>query len=451
MEPFGRHIYICTQNKPDGIPCCHRDGAEEIVSRLKQELTTVELTDEVQVTTCGCLGLCEKGPNMVVYPDGTWYTSLKPDHIPRIVKEHLLEDQPVREFSLADTGAAKAEIIAHNQKVSGMRAIMAKAGVIPDELNRYFRGFMESRLVLSAVELDFFSVIGSGATAAQVSDSAGTDQRATEALLNALVAIELLKKEGEVYKNSDLTADFLVSGAKHDSITATLHPAKLWHRWSTLTDAVKAGTAVTADRGSRDEAQTQAFIAAMHKTAGFRGKMTVQQLDLEGVKHVLDLGGGSGAYTIAFLQQNPEMKATLFDVPAVIPLSEAYIAEVDLSARVTFLQGDMVNDPLGEGYDLVWLSAICHMWGPDQNRELFSRIYDSLSPGGRIIVQDFVLEDHKTAPRFGAVFALNMLVNTQAGSSYSQSEYREWMTVAGFQDIALKPLPGPTDLVIGTR
>ncbi|MBT6499937.1 MAG: methyltransferase domain-containing protein [Deltaproteobacteria bacterium] len=451
MEPFRHHVFVCTKNKPNGIPCCSTVGAEAIVEGLKKELTANELTETVQVTTCGCLGLCEKGPNMIIYPEGTWYTNLQPDNIPQIVKGHILDGKPVSELALANTDTAREEIVAHDRKVSGMKAIMKQAGVIPDQLNQYLRSFMESRLVLSAIELDLFTAIGNGATAIEISAEQKTDPRATEAILNALVAIELLVKEGDVFKNSVITADYLVQGATHDSITAILHPAKLWHSWSTLTDCVKAGTAVKTGRGDRDEDQTRAFIAAMHKNASFRGKMTVQQLDLDGVQHVLDLGGGSGAYTIAFLQHKLALKATLLDVPEVIPLSKTYIAEAGLSDRVTFVSGDMIADPLGEGYDMAWISAICHMWGPEENRDLIKRVYEALNPGGQIIIQDFVLEDHKTAPRFGAVFALNMLVNTQSGSSYSMAEYQTWMDQAGFKNILIKPMPGPTDLVTGVK
>ncbi|MBU2645849.1 methyltransferase [bacterium] len=451
MEPFRYHVYICTQNKPDGIPCCHRDGAGKLALQLKTDLAARELADTVQMTTCGCLGLCEKGPNMVIYPEGTWYTELDSERLSRIVTGHLLNGEPVAELALGDMDAARTEIIAHNRKVAGMKAVMDQAGVIPEELNRYIRSFMESRLVLTAVELDLFTALGSGSTAEKVAAQLETDPRATESILNALVAIELLTKEGNSYRNTDLTADYLVAGARHDSRSATLHPAKLWHRWSTLTDCVKAGTNVAKDSGERNREQTMAFIAAMHKNAGFRGKMTVQQLDLEDVQHILDLGGGSGAYTIAFLQQKPDLTATLFDVPEVIPLSEAYIADAGLSERVTFVAGDMIKDPLGEGYDLVWVSAICHMWGPEENRNLIKRVYEALDPGGQIIIQDFVLDDQKTAPRFGAIFALNMLVNTRSGSSYSRAEYETWMRAAGFEQIVHKPLPGPTDLIIGIK
>ncbi|NQU63918.1 MAG: methyltransferase domain-containing protein [SAR324 cluster bacterium] len=451
MEPFSHHIYVCTQNKPDGIPCCAKDGAEAIVEELKKELSANDLNEAVQVTTCGCLGLCEKGPNMIIYPEGTWYSHMIADNIPRIVKGHILDGKPLGDLALADTIAAKEEISAHQKRVAGMKAMMKEAGVIPDELNRYLRSFMESRLVLSAIELDLFTAVGQGATAAEVAAARQTDPRATESILNALVAIELLLKEDDIYQNSAVTADFLVSGAKHDSISATLHPVRLWDSWSTLTECVKTGTPVKTGRAVRDEAQTQAFIAAMHKNGEFRGKMTVQQLNLDGVRHILDLGGGSGAYTISFLRHKLSLRATLFDIPEVIPLSETYVSEAGLSDRVTFISGDMMDDSLGEEYDLAWISAICHMWGPEQNRKLIKSVYESLNPGGQIVIQDFILEDHKTAPRMGAVFALNMLVNTQSGSSYSKSEYQSWLKEAGFYDVVIKSLPGPTDLIIGVK
>ena len=452
MEPFRYHIYICTQKKPEGAPSCLNRGAQETLASLNHEISESGLSGDVQVTTCGCIGICGKGPNMVVYPDGVWYTGLTPKRVSKIVKDHIGNNTPVEDFLSKDVEALKKEILAHDQMVLTMKSIMEKAGVIPEELNQFMRGFMESRIVLTAIELDLFTAVGQGATSADVAKTLNTDPRATEALLNALAAIDVLDKNENSFKNIPLTARYLVKDSEQDSRIAAMHIVGLWHRWSTLTECLKKGTSVIVEKGkTRDQDETRAFIAAMHKNAVFRAEKTAEILDISGINSMLDLGGGSGAYAIAFAKHKPDIKATVFDLPEVIPLTKKYVSEEGLENKIDFIEGDMIKDAFGEGYDLVWISAICHMFGPDENLKLFKKVYEALNPGGRIIIQDFILNEEKTSPRFGAVFALNMLVNTKAGSSYSKPEYIDWLSSTGFKDVDLMPLPGPTDLIIARK
>ena len=119
--------------------------------------------------------------------------------------------------------------------------------------------------------------------------------------------------------------------------------------------------------------------------------------------------------------------------------------------RVSTRVGDLRTDHFGHGYDLVLVSAICHMLSPDENRDLVGRCYKATAPGGRTVIQDFILEPDKTAPKSAALFSLNMLVGTEKGASYSEPEYLEWMREAGFDPATRVRLPGPTGLVVGTR
>ncbi|MBW1644009.1 MAG: methyltransferase domain-containing protein, partial [Deltaproteobacteria bacterium] len=379
MEPFRYHIYICTQKKPESAPSCLETGAEEVFKVLNRELAAAGLTDNVQVTTCGCLGICGKGPNMVVYPDGVWYTGLTPKRVSKIVKDHIGNNTPVEDFLLKDAETLKKEIIAHDQMVLTMKTIMEKAGVIPEELNQFMRGFMESRIFLTAIELDLFTAIGSGAAAPEIAKKIKTDPRATEALLNALAAINVLDKNENSFRNKPLTARYLVKDSEHDSRIAAMHIVGLWHRWSTLTECLKKGTSVISEKGkTRDEDETRAFIAAMHKNAVFRAEKTAEILDLDGINSMLDLGGGSGAYAIAFTKHKPDIKATVFDLPAVISLTKKYVSEEGMENKIDFIEGDMIKDPFGTSYDLVWISAICHMFSPDENLKLFKKVYEAL-------------------------------------------------------------------------
>ena len=132
-------------------------------------------------------------------------------------------------------------------------------------------------------------------------------------------------------------------------------------------------------------------------------------------------------------------------------LAQEYIRKAGFAERVSTRAGDMLHAPLGENYDLILISAICHMFSSEQNRELLQRAYSALAPKGQLVVQDFILEPGKTAPRAAALFSLNMLVGTQAGSSYSEPEYASWLRNAGFADVRRVRLPGPSGLMIGVR
>jgi SAM-dependent methyltransferase len=306
------------------------------------------------------------------------------------------------------------------------------------------RAFQESRVLLTALELDVFAVLGKGATAADLSAKLGTAARATEMLLNALVAVGALLKRDDVFRCTD------ESKALGPARVGLLHTVHLWDTWSTLTDCVKSGKAV-ATRGpeSFPEARTRAFIAAMHARARDNAEQTVRLAGIRDAQRMLDVGGGSGAYAIAFAQAYPALQAEILDLGAVVPLAEEYIRDAGLQNRVRVRPGDMRTAELGEGFDLLLLSAVCHMWGEDDNRLLIKRCAQALAPGGHLVIREFILDEDRTAPTFAAIFAINMLVGTERGNSYTEGEYRTWMTEAGLGAI-LRPDP-QGDVLVGTK
>jgi hypothetical protein len=135
----------------------------------------------------------------------------------------------------------------------------------------------------------------------------------------------------------------------------------------------------------------------------------------------------------------------------VVSITQRHIDAAGLTGRVTTRVGDLHDDEYGTGYDLVFISAICHMNSPDENRAMLAKAFAALAPSGRVVIQDFILNPDKTGPKSGALFALNMLVGTRAGSSYSEEEYSAWLAGVGFENARSVHLPGPTDLVIADR
>jgi 3-hydroxy-5-methyl-1-naphthoate 3-O-methyltransferase len=448
VEPFQYHVFVCTQEKPEGVKSCSAACSWDVLAALNRELEMQGAGGEVQVTTCGCLGLCDEGPVVMVYPDGIWYRGVKALDVPEIVKSQLRSGQPVSRLVWNDAPAMKAMITEHHDHYRAMVKAREQAGVLPDDVNELIRGFMSSRTVLTALELDLFTAVDGGASADLVAERIQSSRRGTEMLLHALAALKLLQKENGVFRNTPLSARFFADTSPDSARKALLHTANLWHRWSHLTASVHTGT--PAQR-TGDGEWVNTFITAMDRNARERSQAVVKTVGAEGIHRILDLGGGSAAYSIAFARANSGVTSEVLDLADVIPLTQEYIRRAGLAGRIHTRAGDMLRDPLGKDFDLVLLSAICHMFSPEENRALFQRVYAAIAPAGRLLVQDFILQPEKTAPRFAALFALNMLVGTRAGGTYSELEYAAWLTEAGFRDIHLVRLPGPSGILLATR
>ena len=452
MGPFRFHVLICDQQKPEGVPCCALRGSAKVIETLRKEVAERGLSDNVLLTPCASLGLCDRGPNMVVYPEGVWYSNVTPQDVPEIVASHFQAGRVVERLVNKDAAALKTEILTHRDKALAAQRAQEAAGVLPDHLNRTLRGFQESRVLLTAVELDLFTAVGSGASAEEVSARIGGNPRATEMLMNALVAMGWLKKQAGVFSNSSFSERYFVAGSPDDWRAATLHLAHLWRAWSTLTKCVRAGTTVIHEEAAeRGEEWTRAFIAAMHRNARARAPLVVEAVGIEGVTRMLDVGGGSAAYSIAFASASKNLRVDLLDLAEVLPIAQGHIEKAGLAGRIRTREGDLCADKFGEGFDLVLVSAICHMLGVSENQDLLKRCFEALDRKGRVVIQDFILDPDRTAPKSATLFALNMLVGTRAGNTYTEAEYTGWLRAAGFKEVQHVRLPGPSGLIIGRR
>ena len=323
-----------------------------------------------------------------------------------------------------------------------------KAGVLPERLNEMIRGYMPSRCILTALELDLFTAIGDGTNAEEIGTRVHANGRAISMLLNALAALGLLSKRGDQYRNTPDSARFFAQDAKDCQRNGLLHTANIWHRWSTLTEAVRCGARIPV-HGASSADWTSNFVAGMQRNARDRAPLVVEALGTTGVRRILDLGGGSGAYSIAFAKASHDVQCEILDLPEVVPLTAEYVRAAGVSAQIGLRPGDMLHDDLGSGYDIVMLNAICHMFSEEQNLHLFRRACQALAPNGRLVVQDFILNPDKAGPLHAALFSLNMLVGTDAGATYSEAEYTAWMKAAGIAEVHRIQLPGPSDLIVG--
>ncbi|NLC58422.1 MAG: methyltransferase domain-containing protein [Armatimonadetes bacterium] len=333
-------------------------------------------------------------------------------------------------------------------------SVREDGGATPQAIMEMARGFQESRMLLSAAELDVFTHLAGGRHgAAELAQAIGADARALAALLDALVALGVLEKDRDgTYGNTPTTAQLLVRDAPGSMLAALAHSAHMWERWSALTDVVRSGRpAALPEVNQRGSEWLESFLGAMDVFAREAAPQVAAAVGLSGVRRMLDVGGGAASYAIAFAQAEPELTAVVFDLPNVVPIAQRHIRRAGLEARLTTQAGDYRTDTFGSGFDLALLSAIVHSNSFEENADLVRRCYDALVPGGRLVIRDFIMSPDRTQPAPGALFAINMLVSTEGGGTYTEAEMRAWLETAGFREIQRIDLPGMNALMIGRR
>jgi predicted O-methyltransferase YrrM len=307
----------------------------------------------------------------------------------------------------------------------------------PEAILKLARQFMESRILLSAAEMNLFTLLdGMPSTAKDLAGTLNADLRGLTILLDALAAMGLLSKKEDTYLSAPDAAPFLTQKSSRTVLPMILHAVHLWESWSDLTPIVKGtGLGAAPVNSARDADELCAFIGAMHVVGMSLAQEIVTAIQPGPARNLIDVGGASGTYTIAFLKAAPEMKATLFDRPAVIQIARERLAEARMLDRVHLATGDFYEDELPGGHDLALVSAIIHQNSPMSNVELFRKVLRAMVPGGRMIIRDHVMEHSRIEPKDGAIFAVNMLVNTVGGSTYTFDEIRNWLEEAGFASV----------------
>ncbi|MGK9475687.1 methyltransferase [Melioribacter sp. OK-6-Me] len=317
------------------------------------------------------------------------------------------------------------------------------------EIETLASSFRISKILLTAVELDLFSELdGKLLTSKEIAQDLNTDESATSILLNALCAIGLLKKSKNKYYCTETASKYL-SQKSTDYMPNLHHTANQWRKWSRLTEIIKHGRSVASFE--RNEIEREQFIAAMHYRARLQAEIIAYMIDIGKVKKMLDVGGGSGAFSYAFMKRNPELKSVILDLSEVIPLTKWYASEEQMSDRTEFIEGDYLSVDFGQNYDMIFISSIIHMNSYDQNNKLIKKSADVLSPDGFIVIRDWVMNDNLTEPPEAALFSVNMLVSTKEGRTYSESEIKEWLVNAGIRRTEKKETGFGPALYIGFK
>jgi predicted O-methyltransferase YrrM len=322
----------------------------------------------------------------------------------------------------------------------------------PEKILRLSGDYWKTCALHTGVKLDVFTIIGDGCLSA--TDIAGQikgDFRGVTMLLNALTAMGFLFHTDEGYASTPAAKSILSKDSDHYLGYMIMHHHYLMESWSQLDKAVKTGKPLRTRSSLSDATRRESFLMGMFNIAMKVAPAVAAAVDLSQRRHLLDLGGGPGTYAIHFCRANPQLRATVYDLPETRPFAEKTIAKFGLADRITFAEGNFLKEDLPGTYDVALLSHILHAEGPGDCRKLIRKAVSALQPGGLIMIHEFILDNTMDSPLHPALFALNMLLGTPAGQAYSEEQIMDMLTEAPVKDIRRIPVETPNDsgVIIG--
>jgi ubiquinone/menaquinone biosynthesis C-methylase UbiE len=333
--------------------------------------------------------------------------------------------------------------------------LMNTKDVSPEKIMQLTTSHWSLKALAVAVDLSVFtSIKGRELTATQLGGLLGIPPRPLERLLNANAALGFLDKSGDTYRNTDVAETYLVEKSPNylgDFIK--LAGIYGFAKWTRFKECVVNDTPIEDidDDFRRSEDRMQYFIRAMHNNAKASAGFLTTIPNLEGRNHLLDLGGGSGAYCIALTEKYPELRATLVDFPPVCKVAVEFIRESRSRDRIKIVEADVLSDEFTMRGDVILLSQVLHGMSMRQCRSLINKCHEWTLPGGIIVIHEFVLDDGKASPLYPALFALNMLISTPEGNAYTKGELTGWLKEAGYSEISYHPTHGPSTFIIGCK
>ena len=332
------------------------------------------------------------------------------------------------------------------------------AAVTPERIMQFAWGYVPTLVLEAAIHHHVFDALDSGAkTVKETAAATGASERGLRSIMNLLVGLNFLAKvDTDHYGLTPESATFLVSTRPSFMGGILKHTSQhLIPRWLKLNDVVATGkpTAAVNQEGSGTEFFLQ-FVEDIFPMSYPAARMLAGHLKLaeamETVR-VLDLAAGSGVWGIALAQSSDKVTVTAVDWADVLPATRKTVARFGLTDRYAFVDGDLLAADFGHGQNVATLGQILHSEGEARSRQLLRKTFDALAPGGTIAIGEFLVNEDRTGPVNGLCFAVNMLVNTDDGDTYSFGEISSWLTEAGFTNPRQLQSPGPSPLILATK
>ncbi len=328
----------------------------------------------------------------------------------------------------------------------------------PERLMQFGFAYAPPIVIGAAASNQVFDTLDGGPkTVAQVSKATGASERGLRILMNALVGLDLLKKDREEkYSLTPESAAFLVSG-KPGTLAGffSMNRVRLMQNWMKLDEIVRTGRPAMAVNQETEGTEffTQLVENIVPMSYGSAQKLGdhLKLAKAKGEVRVLDLAAGSGIWGISLAQKSPRVRVTAVDWAGMIPTTKRITEKFGVRDRFNFIEGDLLEADFGNGYDVATLGHILHSEGEERSRQLLNKAFRTLKSGGTIAIGEWLVNDRRTEPVPPLMFAVNMLVNTDKGDTFSFKEIKSWLEEAGFKKVRKLPAPGPSPLVLATK
>ena len=331
------------------------------------------------------------------------------------------------------------------------------APVTPERIMQFAWGYAPTLILEAAIRHHVFDVLDAGPlTLAAVAQATGASTRGLSAIMNALVGLNFLEKKGDTYALAPESAAFLVSTKPAFQGGFLRHAStQLIPNWLHLADIVATGKGVEAvnQEGPGSEFFKK-FVIDILPVSLPAAQILGKSLKLESATapvNVLDIAAGSGVWGIGVAMASPHVRVTAVDWADVIPITQKVAARFNLADRFTYINGDLGTVDFGTGYNVATLGQILHSEGKQRSRELIAKVFAALAPGGTIAIAEFLVNADRTGPVNGLLFAVNMLVATDNGDTFSFEEISAWLKEAGFINPRTLDAPGPSPLILATK
>jgi hypothetical protein len=330
--------------------------------------------------------------------------------------------------------------------------------ISPERIMQFAWAYAPPLAIEAAVRHRVFDVLADGPLAlGPLAEATGASARGLAAIANMLVGLGLLARDDAgAYALTPESDAFLVS--HHPAFVGGIFrhvSSQLLPNWLHLTEVVGSGKPVESVNAIEDgmpffiELVEDIFPLSYPGARALAGDLNLAAA--EAPVSVLDLAAGSGVWGIGLAEASPQVRIRAVDWPDVLPVTRRVATRFGLGDRLTTVAGDLLEADFGHGHQVATLGHILHSEGVERSKALLRRTHAALAPGGTIAIAEFLVDADRRGPLGGLIFAVNMLVNTTAGDTYSFEEIAGWLTEAGFADPRRLPAPGPSPLILATR
>ena len=330
--------------------------------------------------------------------------------------------------------------------------------VTPERIMQMAWGYAPPLILEAAIRHHVFDVLDGGPKNIwEVEKATGASVRGLTAIMNALVGLEFLTVDEEGrYACTPEASKFLVTTKPSFMGGLIRHTSEhLLPRWLHLNKVVATGKPVVAVNQEKTGGEFfHDFVSDIFPMSYPAAQYLAREMNFGEAGEpvgVLDLAAGSGVWGIAEAQASPRVQVTAVDWPEVIPVTRKTVDRFGLADRFSYIEGDLHDAAFGTGYQLATLGHILHSEGEALGRKLVSKTFDALQSGGTIAIAEFLVNQERTGPMTGLFFAVNMLVNTENGTTWSVQEISAWLEEAGFVNPLTLPSPGHSPLIVATK